>query len=242
MTSLSHRRLGRRFFSIPTLELARALLGKRLVRMIDGRRTSGFIVETEAYVGEHDLACHASAGRTARNAVMYGPAGHAYVYFVYGMHHCLNIVTERTGQPAAVLIRALAPGEGLDILAARRGLGERWAREMDSQPLAGHLERPGPILRSLMSGPGKLCQALAIDRDINGESLLGDRLFLEEAPPPRRIVVTPRIGVEYAGPWRKKRWRFLADTPWVSVRPRRPPSARDRLGRRPSGSLDRGRR
>jgi DNA-3-methyladenine glycosylase len=218
LTSPAHRRLGRTFFSAPTLTVARALLGKRLVRIAGGRRTVGVIVETEAYIGEDDLACHAAAGRTTRNAVMYGAPGHAYVYFVYGMHHCLNIVTESPGHPAAVLIRALVPAEGIGLIAERRGLAERLRTEL--QRPAGAGKGPGPALRSLLNGPGKLCAGLAIDRELNGESLLGSRLFLEQGRLRGRIHATPRIGVDYAGDWREKPWRFLIDSPWVSARPR----------------------
>lgn len=240
MTPPSNRPLGRAFFSAPTLDLARALLGQRLVRVVDGFRTSGLIVETEAYVGEEDLACHAARGRTARNAVMYGPPGHAYVYFIYGMYHCLNIVTEKQDFPAAVLIRALAPAEGIRIQAERRRLRGRLELEMErrasrnSAPAIPGGTRPGPVLRSLLGGPGRLCQALAIDRELNGESLRGDRLFLERGATSSRILTTPRIGVSYAGPWRRKPWRFLvADSPWVSVRPR---GAAERRRRRLAGA------
>jgi DNA-3-methyladenine glycosylase len=235
------RRLGRSFYSQPTLEVARALLGQRLVRVVDGRRTSGVVVETEAYIGEEDLACHASAGRTNRTQVMFGPAGHAYVYFVYGMHHCLNIVTEKEGFPAAVLIRALAPAEGIELMAARRDLSERLEVEIGR---GGPI--PGPVHRSLLRGPGRLCQAMAIDRTLNGESLLGDRLFIERTTDRAgmaadRIIATPRIGVDYAGPWRDKPWRFVfAGSPWVSAaregRPRGGAARGLRARRRPARS------
>jgi DNA-3-methyladenine glycosylase len=225
---LPARRLGRDFFRQPTLEVARALLGHRLVRVAGGRRTAGLIVETEAYLGEEDLACHASAGRTARTAVMYGPPGHAYIYLIYGMYHCLNIVTEERDSPAAVLIRALEPVEGIALMAERRGLGARL--EAEGRPA----ERPGPGLRALASGPGRLCQALAINRELDGESLLGRRLFLERGNPPPAIAATPRIGVGYAGAWRLKPWRFVvASSPWVSNG--RPRTARRPGGPRPSG-------
>ena len=137
------------FFARPTLEVARGLLGMRLVRRLNGARLSGWIVETEAYIGETDLACHARAGKTPRTAVMYGPPGHAYIYFTYGMHWLLNAVTEAEGFPAAVLLRAIQPVEGLEEMAARRA-GVPPARWTD--------------------GPGKLCRALALDgqqNDIN---------------------------------------------------------------------------
>jgi len=155
---------------------------------------------------------------------MYGPPGHAYVYFVYGMHHCLNLVTEPERFPAAVLIRAIEPIEGIRLMAERRGLVDPLAAELgllSDARLATARLRPGRVLRSLCSGPGRLCQALAIDRTLNGESFRGDELFLERAATPaERIRATPRVGIDYAGPWRRKRWRFLLDSPWVSRTPR----------------------
>ncbi|MBE9470995.1 MAG: DNA-3-methyladenine glycosylase, partial [Chloroflexi bacterium] len=136
-------RLSRDFFVRDTLTVARALLGQRLVRMLDGVRLSGRIVEVEAYIGEKDQASHARCGLTGRNAPMFGPPGHAYVYFIYGMHHCFNVVTERQNYPAAVLIRALEPLEGIEVMRARRG--------------------GVPHVR-LTNGPARLCQALNIDR------------------------------------------------------------------------------
>jgi len=192
-------RLGREFFACDTLTVARRLLGQRLVRVIEGRRLSGRIVEVEAYIGEEDAACHASAGRTARTEVMYGPPGRAYVYFIYGMHHCLNIVTEREGFPAAVLIRALEPEEGLEVMRA---------------------SRPGRPDVELTNGPAKLCQALHIDRRLNGVDLCtNDELFLEQAEPvPEvRIVTTPRIGVRGDEAALKAPWRFYErGNPYIS--------------------------
>ncbi len=154
----------------------------------DGK-TVGRIVETEAYVGPHDLACHAARGRTARTEVMFGAAGRAYVYFIYGMYYCLNIVTEEVDHASAVLIRALEPVDGIDLMKKRRRTGE---------------------LRNLASGPGKLCQAFAIDKSLNGADICGNVLYVEDrgAPPPK-ILATPRIGVDYAGKWKDKPWRFL---------------------------------
>jgi DNA-3-methyladenine glycosylase len=250
------RPAGAALLARPTLELARRLLGMRLVRAVDGQRSAGIIVETEAYIGEEDLACHAAAGPTARNAVMYGPPGHAYVYFVYGMHHCLNVVTERRRYPAAILIRALEPEFGIEAMAERRrypaailiralepefGIEAMAARRRLSVPLAAELAElgglsdralaaarphPGRVLRAVCAGPGRLCQALAIDRTLNGTSFRGEELYLEHGLTPGRILTTPRVGVDYAGPWRRKPWRFLiAGSPWVSrpPRPSRPP-------------------
>jgi DNA-3-methyladenine glycosylase len=178
--------------------VARALLGQRLVRIIDGQRLSGRIVETEAYIGTDDRACHASRGRTPRTEVMFGAPGRAYVYLIYGMHHCLNVVTERREFPAAVLIRALEPVEGLASM-------RRWRQARSD--------------RDLTSGPGKLCQALRIDRGLNGADLGGADLFIEAAPQvaEARVLSTPRIGIAYAGDSRELPWRFLIrDHPSVS--------------------------
>lgn len=170
-------RLERGFFARPTLEVARDLLGCRLVRVLHGRRLSGVITETEAYIGEEDQASHASSGKTARNTVMYGPPGHAYVYLIYGVHHCLNVVTEEEGFPAAVLIRGLQPEEGVEIMRRHRS------------------NRPDA---ELTDGPGKLCQALQIDLTLNGADLVeGEQLFIErgELVDADQIQTTPRIGV-----------------------------------------------
>lgn len=189
---ISVSRLKRGFFDRDTLTVARELLGQRLVRVIEGRRLSGRIAEVEAYVGEDDAACHASAGRTPRTEVMYGPPGYAYVYLIYGMHHCLNVVTDREDFPAAVLIRAIEPEEGL--------------REMRAN-------RPGRSDAELANGPGKLCQALQIDRRLNRMDLCAnDELFMERAVPAREkdIVTTARVGVRGDEAALAARWRFYA--------------------------------
>jgi DNA-3-methyladenine glycosylase len=191
-------RLGRSFFARDTVTVARELLGQRLVRRLDaGQRLAGIIVEAEAYVGDSDKACHASVGRTERNAVMFGPAGHAYVYFIYGMYYCLNVVTERPGFPAAVLIRALEPVEGLEYMAELRG---------------------GRPAHELTSGPGRLCQALAIDRRLNGADLCGDApLWIEAGETPAAIVAGPRVGVRGDALALERPWRFyVLDNPFVS--------------------------
>jgi DNA-3-methyladenine glycosylase len=172
--------------------VARELLGQRLVRIErSGRRTSGRITEVEAYVGPDDLGCHARAGRTPRNATMWGAPGHAYVYFTYGMHWMLNFVTEAEGFPAAVLVRGILPQEGLALIRRRRG----------RSPSA------------LADGPAKLCQALAIGRGFNGADLClpEARLFVEAcAPiPPRHVTRGPRVGLNTVPePWRSVPWRF----------------------------------
>ena len=190
-------KLPRSFYEQPTIHVAKQLLGKYLVRQHPEGATVGRIVETEAYVGPQDLACHASKGRTARTEVMFGPAGHAYVYFIYGFYNMLNLVTERKNHPAAVLIRAVEPVMGLDLMRARRQLDK---------------------LRDLASGPGKLCQAFAIDRSLNGADLCADVLYVEERGELQpKIRATPRIGVDYAGKWKDKRYRFVVrDSDFVS--------------------------
>jgi DNA-3-methyladenine glycosylase len=180
--------LPREFYNRPTLTVARELLGARLVRVLDGQRLSGFITEAEAYIGEEDLGCHAKAGLTPRTAVMYGPPGHAYVYFTYGMHWMLNAVTGPEGFPAAVLIRALQPVEGVETISARR---------------AG---------RDTL-GPAKLTQALGIDRVLNGADLCARTagLWIEEGipVPDADVTVGPRVGLDTVPePWKSKPWRF----------------------------------
>jgi len=162
----------------PTLTVARSLVGKYLVRNNGSGTVQAKIVEVEAYVGPQDKACHASKGRTQRTDVLFGPPGISYVYLIYGMYHCLNVVMERDGFPAAVLIRAI---------------------EIDGQ---------------LIDGPGRLCRALGIDRTLNRVDLtLGKELWFEDREGPthsrsRLIGAHPRIGVDYAGAWAKKPWRF----------------------------------
>ena len=182
-------KIRRPFYEQNTIEVARQLLGKYLVRHHAEGATVGRIVETEAYIGPEDKACHASRGRTPRTDIMFGPAGHAYVYLIYGFHCMLNIVTEVPDFPAAVLIRAVEPVEGIELMRARR---------------------QAESLRSLANGPGKLCQAFAIDRRLNGDDICGEVLYVEdrgEAAP--KILTTARIGVDYAGKWKHKPWRFL---------------------------------
>jgi DNA-3-methyladenine glycosylase len=176
--------------------VARSLLGALLVRDDGSGRRVARIVETEAYDGPRDRASHARAGRTARTAVMFGPPGHAYVYLVYGMHHCLNVVCAPDGQASAVLIRAIEPLAGVERMRERRG------------PSAGADARLG-------AGPGRSCEALDIDRRLDGIDLLSDtRLWLAAghtpgAEPRDMIAAGPRIGVDYAGAeWAGRAWRF----------------------------------
>ena len=182
-------KLPRSFYEQNTIDVAKQLLGKYLIRRHPEGDTTGRIVETEAYVGPHDLACHASKGRTARTEVMFGAAGHAYVYFIYGFYNMLNLVTESKDYPAAVLIRAVEPVDGVPLMKSRRR---------------------NDALRSLASGPGKLCQAFAIDRALNGADLRGNVLYLEDrCDPLPKFKSTPRVGVDYAGRWKSKPYRFL---------------------------------
>jgi DNA-3-methyladenine glycosylase len=196
---LGSMKLARDFYEQPTVKVAQQLLGKYLVRVHPDGVAMGMILETEAYVGLEDKASHASRGPTRRNAIMFGPAGFAYVYLIYGVHYCLNAVTEQEEYPAAVLIRATQPCEGIDLMRARR-------RKQD--------------VRLLANGPGNLCQAFGIKRCLNGIDLCGDVLFVEDlGASPADIVVTTRVGVEYAGPWKDMPWRFyIAGHPGVSKR------------------------
>jgi len=177
--------------------VARRLLGQRLVRVLDGRRLGGTIVEVEAYLGAADRAAHSFGGRhTARNQSMYLAGGHAYVYFTYGMHHCLNVVCGKAGEGVAVLLRAIEPSEGVGVMFSHRG---RARRETE-----------------LCSGPAKLTQALAIGRSFDGADLRHDpELFIERvrerALPASRVVAAPRIGVGYAREWAEKPLRFYID-------------------------------
>lgn len=183
--------LNREFYNRNTLKVARELLGKKLIRRIEGIELSGIIVETEAYCGQNDSACHAHRGRTQRNAMMFGKPGYAYVYFTYGMHYMLNLVTEDESHPCAVLVRAILPLSGLTEMQARR-------------------RRHG---KELTNGPAKLCQALAIDKSLNGWDLTtGRQLWVEnyQRIVPQSILSTPRIGIDYARKEdREALWRFL---------------------------------
>jgi DNA-3-methyladenine glycosylase len=183
--------LPRGFYDRSTLTVARDLIGARLVHLFRGRRLAGIITETEAYIGEDDLGCHARAGRTPRTAVMYGAPGHAYVYFTYGNHWMLNVVTEHKGFPAAVLIRAVQPVDGMAVIARRR-------RGRDTH------------------GPGKLTQGLAITGGDNGRDLTttASTLWIEAGwtAPSSLIVRGPRVGLNSVPePWKSKPWRFRVD-------------------------------
>ena len=203
--------LNRAFFETGAAELAPRLLGKLLCHRTPEGLAAGMIVEAEAYCGPADDAAHSFGGRcTARTEAMFGPAGRAYVFRIYGMHCCFNVVAAREGEPQAVLIRALEPAAGLALMAARRGTEE---------PL------------QLCSGPGKLCRALDIGMAQNGLALCGSELFLADFRDfsPAEICVSPRVNVDYALGYRDRLWRFFVkDSPFVSRVPRRF-AARDTL-------------
>lgn len=234
MTDLG-KRLTRADYAKDATALARTLIGRVLVRTLDdGTRLAGIIVETEAYLGVKDAASHAHNGRrTPRNEAMYARAGTAYVYFTYGMHYCFNVVCgdgpgHGIDQPDAILIRALEPIEGLERMQELRSvkLGKTGAGRA-----ASGMPSPRMLPTALCSGPARLCQALAIDRGLNGVDLTGgSELFIceppRDRPPPRRgsreIVRDSRIGIAYSGKWAAKPLRFvLQDNPHVSVPPGR---------------------
>ena len=181
--------LPREFYAQPVLRVAKACIGKLLVHETKQGLCVGRVVETEAYRGPEDRAAHSFGGRrTARTEVMFGPPGHAYVFFVYGMHYQFNIVTTKLGAPHAVLVRALEPVYGVEWMAKRRNL-----------PATS---------RELTNGPGKLCQAMAIGREAYGLDLCASPLFLAEGPR-TRSASSARIGIDYAGDWAQKPWRFF---------------------------------
>lgn len=189
--------LTRNFFAQPTLKVARALLGARLVHLDQGQFLAGIITETEAYIGEEDQGCHAKAGLTPRTQVMYGQPGTAYVYFTYGMHWMFNCVCEQVGFPAAVLIRSVQPTEGHAFIAARR---------------------PGQPQAHWTDGPAKLCQAFNIDGSLNGYDLCQPNGVLyikaELTIPDSCVTSGPRVGLNNVPePWKSLPWRFLAQLP-----------------------------
>lgn len=181
-------KLDRSFYARDTLQVARDLIGVHLVHAAPAGLQVGRIVETEAYQGPEDQAAHSAGGRrTARTEVMFGPAGHAYVYLIYGFWHCLNVITAEEGLPQGVLLRAIEPVSGID---------------------------------QTTHGPGLLCRALGIDRSYSGTDLLGNSLWLEQPADQQRpnIARSPRIGVDYAGSWAARPWRFFDSTsPYVST-------------------------
>ncbi len=183
------------FYLQPTLKVAKELLGKIIVRRLNNQILAGKIVETEAYIGENDPASHAFGGMTQRNKIMYLLGGHIYVYFTYGMHYCFNVVTEDEGFPSAVLIRAVEPIEGIELM--------KKFRRTDK-------------IQDLTNGPAKFCQAFGIDKSLNGASLLEDKIFIAESTNNVKFKIgrSPRIGVKSG---LDKKWRFFIEgNPFVS--------------------------
>ena len=193
--------LPRGFYLRDAIQVARELIGKELVHSSSAGITSGIIVETEAYMGLIDPASHAFGGlRSKRTTVMYHPGGRAYIYLIYGMYNCMNVTTQKEGVPECVLIRALQPVRGIEIMQARRG-------------------RKNPEnLINLTNGPGKLCQAMGIDADLYGADLCEKRLFVQEAEISiaGEVGASRRLNIEYAGSARVFEWRFyLKGNPFV---------------------------
>lgn len=203
------------FYARDTALVARELLGTVLVCSSEAGTTAGIIVETEAYVGEHDAACHAAAGLTNRTAPLYGAPGSAYVYLIYGMHWCLNAVTRPVGLPGAVLVRAIEPVEGISLMLERRAA---------TQPSY-----------ALTNGPGKLCQAMGIDREQNSTSLVSGsvRIHRGQSYADSGVTVTPRIGIRKAADWMLR--YLVSGSGWVSKTPAGFPSVQLNRMSRPIG-------
>lgn len=180
MSAAPPLKLARSFYQRDASTVARDLLGKHLYRRVGDAYRVGKIVEVEAYLGPHDLAAHSSKGRTERTRVLFGPPGHAYIYLIYGIYCCLNVVTEAEGSGSAVLLRALDPVSNIE---------------------------------GRTQGPGLLCRALQIDRELNGRDLQGDELFIAGAPEVGTfsIAEAPRVGVDYAGDWAERHLRFYIE-------------------------------
>jgi DNA-3-methyladenine glycosylase len=194
-------RLEREFYNRDTVTVARELLGKHLIRVLpDGTRLVVRVTETEAYVGRMDKACHAYGGRrTARTETMFAPPGTAYIYLIYGIYHCLNLVTEPEGEPSAVLIRGASPVANTGIISENR-FGRKWEQCSAYQR------------RNFLNGPGKVCQGLSLTRAENGLNLTGDVLYLAQGPAPTEILVGKRIGVDYAQEAVDFPWRFWVES------------------------------
>lgn len=182
------KKLKRRFFEKPTLKVAKELLGKYLVMKKRGKLASGKIVETEAYIGKKDPASHAYRGVTPRTKLMFGEPGYAYIYLTYGMYYCLNFITEKEGFPAAVLVRAVEPKEGLDLMIKRRKIKK---------------------IENLTNGPGKVCKAFGLDKSLNGADTCSDVIWIEDrGENPEKIVSASRIGIKFG---KGKKWRFYIE-------------------------------
>lgn len=183
---MSQTKLLRTFYDRDTIVVAKELLGKYIVHVSENIERIGKIVEVEAYLGPHDLAAHSAKGLTNRTKVMFGPPGHAYVYLIYGMYHCVNVVTEKEGHASAVLLRAIEPIKNIE---------------------------------GRTSGPGLLCNAMHINKNLNGHDLLSSNFYIsaDSNPKPFTIIKRPRVGVDYAQHWAKRLLRFyIKDNPFVS--------------------------
>lgn len=190
---MESQKLDKNFFQRKALVVARELLGKELVRVTPEGPISGLIVETEAYVGQEDLACHARFGKTARNKIMFESGGYAYVYLIYGIYYNFNITVGQKEQPEAVLVRSLEPRRGQKI--AKRNL-EKFGRVR--------------IDRDIMTGPGKLCVALDIDKSFYGEDITrSETLLILDLKGEYDVATSPRVGIDYAGEYKDKPWRFF---------------------------------
>lgn len=193
---MKYFKLSRSFYERDTLTVAKEILGKYLIHDSAYGVTIGKIVEVEAYIGPHDPASHAYKGRrTKRTEVQFGPGGYAYIYQIYGKHFCFNVVTQKVGMPEVVLIRALEPIAGLELMARRRGFSELTDKNV----------------KELCNGPSKLCQAMEIDKSLYGIDLCGDVLFIAESNSRCKfeVIATPRINIDYAGEAKHYYWRFL---------------------------------
>lgn len=201
------KKLNREFYSRDTETVAKELLGKILVHEVDGKRLAGKIVETEAYLGIKDKAAHSYGGRrTPRVEVMYGEAGFSYVFIIYGMYYCFNVVTQKEEIPEAVLIRALEPVENLDIIA-----NNRFKKDYN--------DLTKTQIKSLTNGPGKLCDALKINKTLNGEDLCDNRLYIVDNDEEFNIITDKRIGIDYAEEAKDYLLRFyIENNKYVSVK------------------------
>jgi DNA-3-methyladenine glycosylase len=202
------KKLSRDFYNRDTLLVAKELLGKILIHEISGKKVSGKIVEVEAYMGTLDKAAHSYSGKlTPRTEPMYGKPGFAYVYFIYGMYYCFNIVTREEGRAEAILVRALEPVEGLEYMFYNR-------YKKPYEDLTKYQ------VKNLVNGPGKLCNAMGIDKTLNKEDLCGDKLYIEEGTKDKFIIKTAkRVGIDYAEEAKEYLWRFYIDgNPNVSAK------------------------
>ncbi|MCX6740103.1 MAG: DNA-3-methyladenine glycosylase [Candidatus Parcubacteria bacterium] len=211
----AYRRLNPKFYQQNTFEFARDLLGKYLMRKQGKYTLIGKIVETEAYFGPNDLASHASRGKTARTQMMFEHAGLAYIYLIYGMYYCFNIVTEAKDFPAAILIRAVEPISGISQMQKNRHLNKKLIVPMPNA------QCPIP---NLTNGPAKLCQAFKIDKKLNGHNLITSKLlYLAENPKekikPSQIQSAKRVNIDYAGHYKHKLWRYyIKNNTFVSMK------------------------